>query len=96
MEQHVAAKCVAHPLRRRILDALAKGPMSPNEIAEALDERLTNVSYHVRMLAEYGAIELVDTAPRRGALEHYYRRAVIIWTVKATPDERYKDWAAPG
>lgn len=46
---------------------------SPNELCKALDEPLTNVSYHVRMLHELGVIELVTTAPRRGALEHYYR-----------------------
>ena len=49
---------------------------SPNEIAETIDERLPNVSYHVRALLELGTIELVDTAQRRGAIEHYYRAIV--------------------
>jgi hypothetical protein len=34
---------------------------------------LGNVSYHARVLARLGCIELVDTVQRRGALEHYYR-----------------------
>ena len=46
---------------------------SPNEIAGLLDERLPNVSYHVRALVDLECIELVRTAQRRGAIEHYYR-----------------------
>ena len=49
---------------------------SPNEIAEEIEERLPNVSYHVRALLDLGCIELVDTAQRRGAVEHYYRAVV--------------------
>ena len=67
------AKALAHPLRVQLLSLLNEGVASPNELAKKLDEPLTNVSYHVRMLHDLGCIELVDTAPRRGALEHYYR-----------------------
>ena len=67
------AKALAHPLRVQLLAALNEGVASPNELAKKLDEPLTNVSYHVRMLHDLGCIELVDTEPRRGALEHYYR-----------------------
>jgi predicted transcriptional regulator len=35
------------------------------------EEQLTNVSYQVRQLEQLGCIELVDTAQRRGALEHF-------------------------
>ncbi|HZB06179.1 MAG TPA: helix-turn-helix domain-containing protein, partial [Thermoleophilaceae bacterium] len=52
---------------------LNQGVASPNELAKKLGEPLTNVSYHVRMLHDLGCIELVETEPRRGALEHYYR-----------------------
>lgn len=82
MEESTAAKCLAHPLRRRILDELGKGPRSPNELTTVLDAKLTNLSYHVRMLNELGAIELVDLQPRRGAMEHYYRQKVVIAPVK--------------
>jgi hypothetical protein len=41
-----------------------------------IDERLPNVSYHVRALHELECIELVRTAQRRGAIEHYYRAIV--------------------
>ena len=70
------AKALAHPLRVQLLAALNEGVASPNELAKKLDEPLTNVSYHVRMLHDLGCIELVDTEPRRGALEHYYRAIV--------------------
>jgi DNA-binding transcriptional ArsR family regulator len=67
------AKALAHPLRVQLLAALNEGVASPNELAKKLGEPLTNVSYHVRMLHDLGCIELVETEPRRGALEHYYR-----------------------
>ena len=70
------AKALAHPLRVQLLAALNEGVASPNELAKKLNEPLTNVSYHVRMLHDLGCIELVDTEPRRGALEHYYRAIV--------------------
>jgi DNA-binding transcriptional ArsR family regulator len=70
------AKALAHPLRVQLLTVLNEGVASPNELAKKLDEPLTNVSYHVRMLHDLGCIELVDTEPRRGALEHYYRAIV--------------------
>jgi DNA-binding transcriptional ArsR family regulator len=67
------AKALSHPMRARILTILNERVASPNEIAEMIDERLPNVSYHVRALLELGCIELVSTAQRRGAIEHYYR-----------------------
>ena len=67
------AKALSHPMRSRILAILNDRVASPNEIAETIDERLPNVSYHVRALLDLGCIELVDTAQRRGAIEHYYR-----------------------
>ena len=70
------AKALAHPLRVQLLAPLNEGVASPNELAKKLDEPLTNVSYHVRMLHDLGCIELVETEPRRGALEHYYRAIV--------------------
>jgi DNA-binding transcriptional ArsR family regulator len=67
------AKALSHPMRSRILSILNEQVASPNEISEMIDERLPNVSYHVRALHDLGCIELVRTAQRRGAIEHYYR-----------------------
>jgi DNA-binding transcriptional ArsR family regulator len=70
------AKAFSHPMRTRILAILNERVASPNEISEMIDERLPNVSYHVRALLDLGCIELVSTAQRRGAIEHYYRAIV--------------------
>jgi DNA-binding transcriptional ArsR family regulator len=64
---------LAHPLRIRILETLSDHVASPNVIAEKLDEGLTGVAYHTRALGRLGALELVDTARRRGAIEHFYK-----------------------
>ena len=66
-----------HPLRRRILRELADGEArSPRELATALRQPLSNVSYHVRVLADRGAVALVETKPVRGSVQHFYRCAV--------------------
>ena len=70
------AKALSHPMRTRILAILNERVASPNEISELIDERLPNVSYHVRALQDLGCVELVSTAQRRGAIEHYYRAVV--------------------
>jgi len=64
---------VAHPLRIKILEALTDHVASPNAVAEKLDANLTSVAYHTRALDKFGALELVDTARRRGAIEHFYK-----------------------
>lgn len=67
------AKIATHPMRLRILQAVqAHGEVSPSTLAQELDERLGNVSYHVRTLLNRGMLELKRTEPRRGAVEHYY------------------------
>ncbi len=67
------AKALSHPLRVQILTILHKRVASPNQIAQELGEGLSQVSYHVKVLKEFNCIELVDTKPRRGAVEHFYR-----------------------
>jgi DNA-binding transcriptional ArsR family regulator len=66
-------KALAHPLRVQILRVLQDRVASPSEIAAELSASLGNVSYHVRFLARSDLLELVETRPRRGAIEHYYR-----------------------
>ena len=67
------AKALAHPLRVAILGVLEERTGSPNDIAQELDASLGLVSYHVRVLERFGLVKLVKTAPRRGALEHFYK-----------------------
>jgi len=64
---------VAHPLRTRIWTVLTERTASPNELKSILRAPLGDVAYHVRVLKDVGVIELVDTKPRRGAVEHWYR-----------------------
>ena len=79
-------KAISHPIRHRVLVLLNDRVASPNEIANEIGESLGRVSYHVRQLAEVGAIELVRTEPRRGAVEHFYRATARAWFSDA-------DWA---
>lgn len=66
-------RAVAHPLRIQILEALTDHVASPNAVAEKIDAGLSSVAYHTRALDRLGALELVDTAQRRGATEHFYK-----------------------
>ena len=70
---HRLLKALGHPLRQRILRVLGDRVASPVELSRELEEPLGNVSYHVKMLEELEAVELVRTAPVRGTLEHFYR-----------------------
>lgn len=66
-------KALAHPTRVAILQHLEDGIASPKELAGHIGLSVENVSYHVRMLADLGIIELARETPRRGAIEHHYR-----------------------
>ena len=64
---------MAHPMRARILAALDGRELSPVEMAKELGATLGIVSYHVRVLADAGVVELARTTARRGAIQHHYR-----------------------
>lgn len=62
-----------HPLRRQILRAIVEQDrLSPRQISDELREPLSNVSYHVRVLADCGTVALVGTTPVRGSMQHFY------------------------
>jgi DNA-binding transcriptional ArsR family regulator len=66
-----------HPLRRQILRLmLSEEPISPRQLATVLDRPLSNVSYHVRVLADCAAVTLVKTRPVKGSMQHFYRAAI--------------------
>lgn len=69
-------RALAHPLRQKILGEMIHNPQkpgtSPSEMAAKLDRPLSNVSYHVRTLADCGAITLKRTEPVRGSMRHFY------------------------
>ncbi len=66
-------KALGHPLRIGILTVLNDRIASPNELSKILEEGLSQISYHVKVLKDFDMIELVKTEPRRGAVEHYYK-----------------------
>lgn len=65
-------QALAHPLRVEILRQLEEGPSGPKRLSDRMGEKLGNVSYHMRVLLKCDCIELVETIPQRGALEHIY------------------------
>ncbi len=66
-------RALAHPLRVKILEALTERVASPIRLSDDLDAGLSHVAYHTRALDKCGCLELVDTAQRRGATEHFYK-----------------------
>jgi DNA-binding transcriptional ArsR family regulator len=69
-------RAIGHPLRLRLLTIFNERVASPSDLAAELGEPIGNVSYHTRILARLGCVELVRTKQVRGAIEHYYRAVV--------------------
>jgi DNA-binding transcriptional ArsR family regulator len=83
---HDLFTALGHPMRRRILREMldARDEVSPRELAVKLSEQLSALSYHVRVLAECRAIELVRTQRIRGSTQHFYRAVVKAnWALSA-------------
>jgi DNA-binding transcriptional ArsR family regulator len=82
-------KALGHPLRIGILTVLNDRIASPNELSKELEEGLSQISYHVKVLKDYRMIRMVKTEPRRGAVEHYYRAVEEVflpsWQMKLMP-----------
>jgi len=68
-------RALSHPLRVRILEVLTERVASPTLLSEQLGANLSHVAYHTRTLDRCGCLNLVDTAQRRGATEHFYKAA---------------------
>lgn len=66
------AATLTHPLRRRILEALA-APGSATTVADQLDAPRQKVNYHLRQLEKAGLVEQVGTRQRRGLTERLVR-----------------------
>lgn len=66
---------VNHPLRRRILFAYLNGSVecaSAKELAEATDQRVGQVAYHLKTLAKGDVLRPVRQGNRSQALEEAY------------------------
>jgi DNA-binding transcriptional ArsR family regulator len=87
-------KALGHPVRMRALQVLNTRVASPSELSKELNEPLGNVAYHVKILEENDAIELVRTAPVRGAVEHFYRATMDVTSAWLNlDDEAYEEVA---
>jgi DNA-binding transcriptional ArsR family regulator len=67
-----------HRLRRQILRILhaAGEPRSPSRIAAQLQEDLSGISYHVKVLVGLDVIGLVEKRQAGGTFEHVYTSKV--------------------
>jgi DNA-binding transcriptional ArsR family regulator len=88
---------LSHVVRRRILrtyDNDEERLASPIQFANILDLPLSKVNYHVTVLANTRALELMQTRTVRGATEHLYRLAIdgqIEWVRAALDSSRESD-----
>ncbi len=83
---HDLFNALGHPMRRQILREMldTSGEVSPRELSARLAQQLSALSYHVRVLAECRAIELVRTEQIRGSTQHFYRAVVKAnWAITA-------------
>lgn len=63
----------AHPVRLRMMSLLTGAAMSAADLARELDITQANASYHLRMLAKAGQVEIAETESVRGGRAKKYR-----------------------
>src|SRR3954447_24386380 len=68
-----ALRATAHPVRLRILSLLTASALSAAEIARELDLTHANASYHLRVLADAGAVVEAGEGKIRGGVAKRYR-----------------------
>jgi DNA-binding transcriptional ArsR family regulator len=65
---------ILHPIRMRIIMALAAQQLTPGQIAEQLaDVPQTSLYRHLNTLAQAGLLTVVEERPVRGTIEKVYR-----------------------
>ena len=64
---------MAHPLRLRILSLLTGVELSAAEVARELGITQANASYHLRLLADVGQLQVSGTEKVRGGVAKKYR-----------------------
>ena len=72
-------RALSHETRVKALAILSERVASPVQIALHLNKEVGHVGYHCRVLLKHGLIELVETKPVRGAVEHFYRGTERAW-----------------
>ena len=65
---------ILHPIRMRIIMALARQPLTPGQIATDLaDVPLTSLYRHLNALMQAGMLTIVEERPVRGTVEKVYQ-----------------------
>jgi DNA-binding transcriptional ArsR family regulator len=93
----ILVKLLDHPTRRAILRRMLepRAPArSPSELSKSLGVDLGTVSYHVRVLARDGGLQLHGALEGRGNIEHFYVAGSLVkafpefvaWTLLANVD----------
>ena len=73
VDSAVQFKALSHPLRQRLLFALARRA-TMSQLATALGAQKGNVAHHLRVLRDAGMVHVVETRQVRGGTEQYYQR----------------------
>ena len=87
-----AFNAIAEPRRREILEALAGDERSVNDLVDALGLGQPQVSKHLRVLREVGAVEVRDAGRQRlYRVNGYALKPIHDWvrTFAATWDDRF-------
>jgi len=79
LEQPDFVTAINHPIRVKLLAALATREASPSELAREFGANLGVVNYHARKLEELGMVEVVRERPVRGSTEHFYKSTTRPW-----------------
>jgi DNA-binding transcriptional ArsR family regulator len=73
------AEAMAHPLRGRVLQAVAeksRDGVCIHQLAARLRESKRRVRYHIDVMSELGLVEIARVRTRRGVTERFYRVTV--------------------
>jgi len=72
-DRQAVFEALQHALRRELLKLVVEHKeLTPSKCARLLDDKLTDVSYHMRKLADRGLVRLDHTGQARGAAVHFY------------------------
>ena len=68
---------LGHPLRRQIVREMIDGPaVSPREMSERLDDTLSNIGYHFRVLATAASSVWCGRSRCAGSTQHFYEVSI--------------------
>jgi len=89
-------RAVAHPLRRRLVDVLrVRGPQTATLLGGATDQRVANVSHHLKVLAACGLVaEVPELAKDRRERWWRVERPRLSWSTLDFTDDPTSESAA--